>query len=136
MAPSVFALVYNGPSSMKTRSLTFAVGMLMPSLALAGSAIPAAEAKAHIGQTATVCGKVVTTRYLERTQKQPTFLNFDRAYPDHSFTAVIFGPDRAKFGKPEEDYLHKDICVTGKIEEYRGKPETVVTDPKQIRAQK
>jgi len=45
---------------------------------------------------------------------------------------VIFGTDREKFGQPEVKYRDKEICVTGKIEEFRGTPEIVVKDPKQI----
>ena len=103
------------------------------SSAFAADTIPASQAKDHVGQTGTVCGKVVGTRYLESSNRQPTFLNFDKAYPDHTFTAIIFGENRAKFGKPEQDYLQKDLCVTGEIKDYNGKPEIELTDPKQIR---
>src|SRR5581483_7318618 len=102
---------------------------------IAADPIPAAEAKDHIGQTATVCGKVADTRYLESSQRRPTFLNFDAKYPNHTFTAVIFGDDRAKFGAPEKDYLEKTICVTGKIEEYNKKPQVVLTSPEQVKAE-
>jgi micrococcal nuclease len=101
-------------------------------LLAAADTIPSAEAKDHIGQTGTVCGKVADTRYLE-SGRRPTFLNFDDRYPDHTFTAVIFGENRAKFGTPEKDYLDKDICVAGKIEEYNGKPQIVVSDASQIK---
>jgi DNA/RNA endonuclease YhcR with UshA esterase domain len=99
----------------------------------AADTIPAAQAKDHIGQTATVCGKVVGTRYLDSSNRQPTFLNFDKPYPDHTFTVIIFGENRAKFGKPEQDYLQKDICVTGEIKNYNGKPEIELSDPKQVK---
>jgi len=99
----------------------------------AADTIPAAQAKDHVGQTATVCGKVAGTRYLDSANRQPTFLNFDKPYPDNSFTAIIFGENRAKFGKPEQDYLQKDVCVTGEIKDYNGKPEIELTDPKQVR---
>jgi micrococcal nuclease len=99
---------------------------------LAADAIPSAKAKDHIGQEGTVCGKVADTRYLESGRK-PTFLNFDERFPNHSFTAVIFGENRAKFGTPEKDYLEKEICVTGKIEDFNGKPQIVITDPEQIK---
>lgn len=107
-------------------------------LAGAGSALAqaqtltASEAKAHIGSTATVCGKVVSPRYASSTRGQPTFLNFDKPYPDQTFTVVIWGSDRAKFGTPEVTYRDKTICVTGKIQEYRGGAEIIATDPAQI----
>jgi hypothetical protein len=105
---------------------------LLAQTLLAADTIPSAKAQEHIGQDGTVCGKVADTRYLE-SGKKPTLLNFDARYPNHTFTAVIFGENRAKFGAPEKDYLDKDICVTGKIEDYNGKPEIIVTEPQQIK---
>ena len=43
----------------------------------------------------------------------PTFLNFDKRYPDQIFTLVIWGGDRSKFGDPETVYRGKRVCVTG-----------------------
>jgi hypothetical protein len=31
--------------------------------------------------------------------------------------------------RSEKDYRDKDVCITGKILDYHGKPEIVVTDP-------
>lgn len=73
------------------------------------------EAKDHIGETATVCGTVASTRYSTSTRGQPTFLNFDKPYPNQIFTVLIWGNNRSKFGTPEADYKGKEICVTGKI---------------------
>lgn len=94
--------------------------------------LTASEAKTHIGETVTVCGNVVSTRYAASTKGQPTFLNLDKPYPNQIFTVLIWGSDRAKFGKPEADYQDKRICVTGKVAEYRGVPEIVAHDPQQI----
>lgn len=112
--------------------IAFALGLALAAHLLASDTIPSAQAKDHVGQTGTVCGKVADTRYLE-SGRQPTFLNFDKRYPEHTFTAVIFGENRAKFGTPEKDYLDKDICVSGKIEEFNGKPQIVVTEKSQIK---
>ena len=90
------------------------------------------EAKEHFGEAATVCGEVVSTRYAESSSGKPTFLNLERPYPNQVFTAVIWGESRSKFGKPEDDYKGKRICVSGKITAYAGQPEIVVADPKQI----
>jgi hypothetical protein len=115
--------------------ITIAVSLgLVAQTLLAADTIPSAKAKDHVGQEGTVCGKVADTRYLE-SGKKPTFLNFDERYPNHTFTVVIFGENRAKFGTPEKDYLDKNICVTGKIEDYNGKPEIIVTEPQQIKAE-
>src|SRR5712691_1690912 len=93
--------------------------------ALAQKKRTAAEAKDHIGETATVCGNVVSTRYTASTKGQPTFLNLDKPYPNQIFTLVIWGSNRSKFGRPEVEYNEKRICVTGKIIAYRGVPEVI-----------
>jgi site-specific recombinase XerD len=46
--------------------------------------LTAAEAKDHVGETATVCGSVVSTRYATGTKGQPTFLNLDKPYPNQA----------------------------------------------------
>jgi hypothetical protein len=94
--------------------------------------LTAAEAKDHVGEKATVCGKVVSTRYAERSRGQPTFLNLDKPYPNQIFTIVIWGSDRGKFGDPEAKYRDKDVCATGEITSYRGVPEIAAHEPSQI----
>ncbi len=85
--------------------------------------LSASQAKDHMGETATVCGKVVSTRYAASSRGQPTFLNLGKPYPEHVFTIVIWGDNRASFGRPEEEYKEKEVCVTGKIEPYGGRPQ-------------
>lgn len=96
----------------------------------------AAEAKNHIGERATVCGRVVSSRYADRSKSQPTFLNLDEPFPKQIFTIVIWGGYRSKFGEPENEYKDKRVCVTGKITSYRGTPEIVARDPREIEVQK
>jgi hypothetical protein len=69
--------------------------------------LEATEAKGHVGEEATVCGKVVSTRYLGSARGTPTFLNFEKPYPDHVFTVVVWGRNRGEFGEPERKY--KDV---------------------------
>jgi hypothetical protein len=92
----------------------------------------AKDAKDHMGQVETVCGKVASAHYADRSKGQPTFLNLDEPYPHEIFTVVIWGNDRSKFGAPESKYRDARICVTGKIASYRGKPEIAATEPSQI----
>ena len=99
---------------------------------LAQQRLTPADAKAHIGEQATVCGTVASATYAVRSKTQPTFLNLDKPYPNQTFTVVIWGPDRPKFGQPETKFKDKRICVTGKIQEYRGGAEIVARDEKQI----
>jgi hypothetical protein len=97
-----------------------------------GKTLNAKEAKDHIGEHATVCGRVASARYASSTRGSPTFLDLDAAYPKNPFTIVIWGENRAKFGAPEEKYRDKDICATSTITSFRGSPEMVLTDPGQI----
>ena len=98
--------------------------------------LTAADAKDHIGEQATVCGKVASTRYAATTRGKPTFLNLDKPYPSQVFTILIWGENKEKFGTPEEKYRDKQVCVTGKITEYRGAPEILISDPQSIEIEK
>ena len=109
--------------------------MLIPLLILLLQAAPltTADAKAHIREHATVCGVVKSARWASNSNRRPTFLNLDEAYPRQAFTVVIFEENRGKFTPaPEDQFKDKHICVTGKIEEFRGAPEIVVSAPAQI----
>ena len=97
--------------------------------------ITASEAKNHIGESATVCGKVVSAHYAASSRSQPTFLNLDEPYPRQIFTIVIWGSERPKFGQPEVKYEDKSVCVTGRIKEYRGVPEVIAYEPTQVKIQ-
>jgi len=99
---------------------------------IAQKRLTAEEAKAHIGETATVCGTVVSTHYATRTKGSPTFLNLDEPYPNQVFTILIWGSERPTFGDPEARYGRKKVCVTGLIKDYRGVPEMIVKQPSQI----
>jgi hypothetical protein len=95
--------------------------------------IQAEEAALHVGEVAEVCGHVASAAHFASVRGRPTFLNFERPYPDQPFTAVIWGSSRSRFeGPPERLFDGKSICVTGRIETYRGKPQIVVEDPSQI----
>jgi hypothetical protein len=98
--------------------------------------ITAAEAKDHIGDRTTVCGKVASTHYAKSSKGEPTFLNLDEPYPKEIFTILIWGSDRGKFGTPESEYKALQVCVTGKITSYRGVPEIVASERGQIEVQK
>lgn len=114
-------------------SVALMLVVLLVQPTLAQKKLAAAEAKEHFGEAATVCGEVVSSRYAASTKGQPTFLNLDKPYPNQIFTVVIWGQNRNKFGKPEENYKEKRICVSGKITAYAGLPEIVVNDPQQIK---
>ena len=49
-----------------------------------GQSVSAADARNHIGEKATVCGKVASERTATRSRGEPTFINLDAPYPDLS----------------------------------------------------
>jgi hypothetical protein len=116
------------------RGLALVVALLSVgrSLPAAAAELNSQQAASHMGETATVCGTVAFTNYAVRTKGQPTFLNLDKPYPNQVFTIMIWGSDRGKFGAPEVQYLGKRLCATGQIQSYKGKPEIIANDPKQL----
>ena len=125
--------------SAPIRDLSLIVAILVFGVSKAvadASSISAVDAIKFVGRVATVCGQVVSAKYAESTNGQPTFLNLDEPYPNQLFTAVIWGKDRAAFSYPPESLAHRHICVTGKIQLYREKAEIIVSVPSQIEAAK
>jgi hypothetical protein len=71
---------------------------------------------------------------LEPHHSSPSYLVEERpvAYPNQVFTVVIWREDRSKFGTPEASLRGKEICITGVIKLYRGRPEMVLHDPSEL----
>jgi len=106
-----------------------------PSRVLADAAnISAVDAIHFVGQVATVCGLVASAKYASETKGQPTFLNLDKPYPNHVFTAVIWGKNRGAFPYAPESMAGRRICVSGIVQLYREKAEVVVSVPNQLKA--
>jgi hypothetical protein len=102
--------------------------------AYAHETITPEDAAKFIGQQKTVCGTVASAHYAAIIKKQPTSFHLDKPYPNQVFTVLIWGSDRSKFEKPPETvYSGKEICVTGMIQSYQGRPEIIVKDPSQIK---
>ncbi|PIU98343.1 hypothetical protein COS61_01960 [Candidatus Wolfebacteria bacterium CG03_land_8_20_14_0_80_40_12] len=89
----------------------------------------------YLGRELIVEGKVADTY---RTSKNNTvFLNFEKAYPNHCFTGVIFSSDLYKFVQnPEDYYLNKTVRIMGEVKEYQGRPEIILETPNQIEVEK
>ncbi|MEZ5009303.1 MAG: DNA/RNA non-specific endonuclease [Chitinophagales bacterium] len=95
--------------------------------------VTAEQAKYFIGDECTVCGTVVSTKFLETSNSQPTFLNLDKKFPDQVFTLVIFGKDRVNFTYEPEKYLYgKTICIKGKVDERNGTPQMIISEESAI----
>jgi DNA/RNA endonuclease YhcR with UshA esterase domain len=90
--------------------------------------ISAREARAHVHESATVKGKIAEVYRTERV----VHLNFERAFPDQPFTAVIFA-NRTNLFPKIDDLKNKTVEVTGTITEYRNRPEIILTRTNQLR---
>ncbi len=90
--------------------------------------ISAAEAKNHTNVNALVTGKVVELNKTART----VYLNFEKPFPNQVFSAIIFAAKTNQFANVEQ-YKDKIVEVTGKIIEYRNRPEIILESTNQIR---
>jgi hypothetical protein len=92
--------------------------------------ITATDAKNHIGDQATVCGKVVGEKTATSSRGEPTFINLDSAYPNQVFTILVWGDDRKNVG--ELPHVGSRVCASGVIQNYKGGPEIVVRSSGQL----
>lgn len=104
----------------------------IPANPVTDKTLTASEAKDHIGEKATVCGTVASTRYAASSKGPPTFVNIDKPYPNQVFTILIWGEDLPKFNVKPSTWEGKWVCATGTISSYRGVPEIVAKSPDQI----
>ncbi|WP_207496687.1 SH3 domain-containing protein [Aridibaculum aurantiacum] len=118
------------------RNVLLAMAMVLTIGANSQVSINAIDAKKHIGEVVSICGKIYSAKFLPSSKNQPTLLNLGGNYPNQLVTIAIFEGDRNKFPfKPEEYYPNTDVCVTGKLVEYRGMPEIIVQSPDQLKLQ-
>lgn len=91
------------------------------------------EASSHVGDSVHVCGKVFGVKFFKTTSTSYTFINLGAPNPRQLLTVVIAKDARATFEKtPEELFDNKTICIDGKIELYKGKPQIVIAEKKQL----
>jgi hypothetical protein len=112
------------------KKILCAVALLLLTSVGQAQTLTAAQAKAHEGQAATVCGTVASEHTAMRSRGEPTFINLDAAYPAEIFTILIWGDDRRDVGVFPS--MGSRICATGLIRDYRGVPEMVVRSKKQF----
>ncbi|HWX19218.1 MAG TPA: hypothetical protein VN578_04835 [Candidatus Binatia bacterium] len=91
-------------------------------------AIPAIEAKDHLNAEATITGTIAEVHQ----GGSVVHLNFEKPFPDAPFTAVIFANKTNLF--PDIQSLKgKAVEVSGRIIEYRNKPEIILTSTNQLK---
>ena len=97
------------------------------------SAFPSVD---HIGEPATVCGKIVAARiskYSVGGHGRPITFYLDEPSPNQVFSFVAWSSDPARVEQTKSDYAGKLVCVTGTITKLRTLPHMIVTDPSHIK---
>ena len=124
---------------MKTILLVVCFTALLP-LAAAQSKAPkkitAAEAKDHLNESVTVCGKAVDSkisRYAIADHGKPVSVDLDQPQPNPVFYFVTFGADPHKPGEVAAKYVGKNVCVTGTVSEGGGPPFIMAKEASQIK---
>jgi hypothetical protein len=130
---SCWAAHPDGATAMHSLRLSIAIlALIVAAQAARAETIAPEEAIKHVGEDVTVCGVVAGAKYAAQVRGGLTFIDFGKPYPNATFTAMIFAENRAKFGTPEQGLAGKQVCVSGKIQLFKGKAELVLTDPKQL----
>ena len=115
---------------MKIKSMFALLPVICAALAVAQAPPNYApeEAAKHVGEMATVTGKVDG---VHQSGKGNIFLNMGGKYPNQAFTAWVPSASAAQFSNPQQ-YEGQTVSASGKITLYHGKPEIIVTSPSQI----
>ncbi|MCR8560846.1 hypothetical protein KXD93_24525 [Mucilaginibacter sp. BJC16-A38] len=93
--------------------------------------IAAQDAVNHSGQSVMVCDKVYNTLPLGGSNTTLLYLGAENG---KFLTVVVKGPENSKFKwHPEKDFKGRNVCVTGTVGDYKGKPAIYVTDVNQIK---
>ncbi len=94
------------------------------------------EVQNKVGETVTVCGKINGGVHLPNATNTPTLLNMGGSFPNHLLTLVIFGENLKDFpAQPEIYFANQQVCVTGLVIDYKGKPEIILRSPGQIQTE-
>lgn len=89
----------------------------------------------YVGKTVSVCSKVQSA-YVGKGEKKTTYLSFGAAYPNATFTGVIFEANLSKFKYTPSVYLKdKNICITGVVSIYKEKPQIIILSEEQIKVE-
>ena len=95
--------------------------------------IQPSEAAKHVGDSVVFTGTIMSGRFLYGSPGRPTLLNVGALYPNQLVTLVVYGADRDNFNEaPEAVYIKKTVKVWGRVELFKGKPQIVLHDEKQI----
>jgi micrococcal nuclease len=79
-----------------------------------------------------ICDKVYSSKLIDGSNM--TLLNLGDYYPKQLLAVMIKSKDTNKFKDTSETYFKgKNVCVTGKVVDYKGKPEIAISDPYEMK---
>ena len=88
--------------------------------------ITSKDAKNFIGETKIVKGPVAGVFV---SNKGTVLINFDEDHPNSTFVGVIRVSSNLDYSNIKKGVI---LTISGKIEDYKGKPEIIITDQSQI----
>src|SRR3982751_4728008 len=110
---------------MKSVALIPVFVIMMTINCLAQKKIAAKQAVNHAGGTLMICDKVYST---EAVKGENLTLLYVGSEDSKYLTVLIKGTEHPKFNRhPERDLKGRNVCITGKIVDYKGKPAIYVT---------
>ena len=91
--------------------------------------IAAADASKHIGDSVSIEDKIYSAKVFDNGM---TLLNVGGKFPNHLLVLMIQPKVKALFTFKPEEQLNRWVRMVGKITDYKGKPQIVISDPKQF----
>lgn len=91
------------------------------------SYIEASQAIHYVGENKVICGQVAQYKKFSKG----VYLNFDRPYPNPTFTVVIW-KNNSYISQQLQNVENNTLCIKGVVEEYKGKPQIILSSLNQI----
>lgn len=110
------------------KKLSIVAFIIATQIAFAQTKISIDSISAHMGEQVQICSKI----YGINANDKIFFINLGAAYPNARLTVLIFAKNMANFKDTLQTLGNKQICVTGKLVDYKGKPEIVLIKPEDI----
>jgi DNA/RNA endonuclease YhcR with UshA esterase domain len=105
--------------------------LLLTSVGWSENCVPFDQAGDHIGKKVCISGKVLK---VTQSESGSYFIDFCEDYRKCPFTVVVFRSNLKNIGDVTA-LAGKDIEISGKIEEWRGRAEIILKDAAQLRGE-
>ena len=120
---------------MKSFSILI-IALFFTSTVFGQKEIKVEEARDNVGDTVKICTKIFGAIVNDNSKGDGTYLFAGGNYPDASLTLLIRNENRRFFDyKPEKDLKDRTVCITGRIELVKDKPQIFISKQSQIEIQ-